>query len=173
MAGPTYTERLVLPSRLVPPRPLHLSEAEDDFLLITQGLDDLTALLEGIITPFVNPMTGVGDLIVGGTAGAPVRVAPGQLGQHFIMGEDGPEWVDAPTPLPAFTLPTDLGKTLGVTAEGPEWVDAGAASLIPSPVGHNASMPVTTDLVGTVEWVSISSIIPVAPPEYAGGEEIL
>jgi len=103
MAGPTFNSRLALPSRLVPVRPLHLTEAEDDFTLLANGLDDVMALLEGITTPFVSPMTDPGDLIMGGVGGAPVRVAPGSRGCIYAVGEDGPEWQAAQLRLPAFS----------------------------------------------------------------------
>lgn len=38
---------------------------------------------------WVNPMTGVGDLIAGGESGAPVRLGPGTAGQVLTMQGDG------------------------------------------------------------------------------------
>ena len=43
-------------------------------------------------TGFANPMTAVGDLIVGGTSGAPTRLAKGYQGQVLKVGSSGLEW---------------------------------------------------------------------------------
>ena len=45
-----------------------------------------------------NPMTSVGDMIVGGPSGVPTRLAKGSAGQFFCMDDDGiePEWKTVP-----------------------------------------------------------------------------
>lgn len=44
-------------------------------------------------TVMSNPMTGVGDLITGGTAGVPTRLAPGSEGTILTMVSGAPAWV--------------------------------------------------------------------------------
>lgn len=41
----------------------------------------------------VNPMTGVGDLVIGTTAGAPLRLAPGTASQMLAVVAGSPAWV--------------------------------------------------------------------------------
>lgn len=43
----------------------------------------------------VNPMTTDGDIIVGGTSGAPTRLAKGTQGQVLSVGSSGLEWANA------------------------------------------------------------------------------
>lgn len=43
-------------------------------------------------TGFANPMTGVGDLIVGGSSGSPTRLAKGYQGQILKVGSSSLEW---------------------------------------------------------------------------------
>lgn len=42
-----------------------------------------------------NPMTTAGDIIVGGTSGAPTRLAAGTQGQVLSVGSSGLEWANA------------------------------------------------------------------------------
>ena len=42
-----------------------------------------------------NPMTTAGDIIVGGTSGAPTRLAKGTQGQVLSIGSSGLEWANA------------------------------------------------------------------------------
>lgn len=42
-----------------------------------------------------NPMTTAGDIIVGGTSGAPTRLAKGTQGQVLSVGSSGLEWTNA------------------------------------------------------------------------------
>lgn len=42
-----------------------------------------------------NPMTTAGDIIVGGTSGAPTRLAKGTQGQVLSVGSSGLEWANA------------------------------------------------------------------------------
>lgn len=40
----------------------------------------------------LNPMTGVGDMIIGGAAGAPTRLAPGIANRALLMTAGSPAW---------------------------------------------------------------------------------
>ena len=42
-----------------------------------------------------NPMTAAGDIIIGGTSGAPTRLAKGTQGQVLSVGSNGLEWANA------------------------------------------------------------------------------
>ena len=43
-----------------------------------------------------NPMTTAGDIIIGGTDGAPTRLAAGSNGQFLVMDSGAPAWVTVP-----------------------------------------------------------------------------
>jgi len=64
-----------------------------------------------------NPMTTAGDLIRGGTAGAPERVAVGTTGQVLTVAAGVPGWADpaGPPAVPTTSLVLDLDADAGVT----------------------------------------------------------
>jgi hypothetical protein len=57
-----------------------------------------------------NPMTTAGDLIVGGTAGAPQRLGVGGNGQVLEVASGAPAWVTPATPLIAASNLSDLAN---------------------------------------------------------------
>lgn len=44
-----------------------------------------------------NPMSNSGDMIVGGTDGAPVSLSPGTEGQFLITSSGAPTWATVPS----------------------------------------------------------------------------
>lgn len=83
------------------------------------------------ITPLTNPMTAVGDIIIGGTSGAAVRLAQGTPGQVFRMPTSGsPAWGAIPLAssaavtgvLPAANMTPASSSTAGTIS----FEDAGA-----------------------------------------------
>lgn len=75
--------------------------------------DILLTLIAGVPTwqvsagGFVNPMTTAGDLIVGGTAGAPGRLAIGSAAQVLTVSAGLPTW--SALPAPSFADPLFTG----------------------------------------------------------------
>jgi len=67
-------------------------------IIFTPGSNDTATLQleEGTFTigDMSNPMTTAGDLIVGGSSGAPTRLAQGSTGQVLKVGSNGPEWAN-------------------------------------------------------------------------------
>ena len=80
---------------------------------------------------FTNPMTGIGDLIRGGTAGVPTRLAPGANGTWLTLTAGVPTWS---------TLPVDPGFANPMTAVG-DLIIGGAAGA-PSRLAAGASLAV-------------------------------
>ena len=78
------------------------------------------------LSPASNPMTTVGDLIIGGTAGAQARLGVGAAGQVLMAGATAPVWA----PLPSMGSSTLATVTLA---------DNTAAALIPGLVFPTAS----------------------------------
>lgn len=69
----------------------------------------------------VNPMTGVGDTIIGGAGGAPTRVAAGTNGQVWTMVGGSPAWSTAISGNPYFvaaSTSTTYPVTSGTTSIG-------------------------------------------------------
>ena len=60
---------------------------------ILQGINKLAGNLGTKVT---NPMTAAGDLIIGGTSGAPARLGKGQDGQVLTLVSGVPVWATAP-----------------------------------------------------------------------------
>jgi photosystem II stability/assembly factor-like uncharacterized protein len=82
----------------------------------------------GVWTPgaagMANPMTSVGDLIRGGTAGAPTRVAVGTSGQVLTVVGGVPAWAAAAGPSGAtIDLSSSAGWTTDVLGSGSAAVD--------------------------------------------------
>lgn len=53
-----------------------------------------SAITSAVSSKMSNPMTAAGDLIVGGTSGAPSRLAQGTQGQVLKVGASGLEWAN-------------------------------------------------------------------------------
>ncbi|MDR1528337.1 MAG: hypothetical protein LBS22_02000, partial [Puniceicoccales bacterium] len=62
-----------------------------------------------ISASFANPMTAVGDIIVGGTNGTPTRLAVGSSGQVITSNGTSLLWADSSS----YSLPIATTTTLG------------------------------------------------------------
>lgn len=96
--------------------------------------------ITGILTPILNPMTAAGDLILGDTDGAPIRLAKGSDSDVLQ--------VDPATHLPAWAAPAGGGAMVQIDQQ---IVGAGGAASITF-----ADIPSTyTDLV--LSWIARST----------------
>lgn len=73
---------------------------------------------------FANPMTAVGDLIIGDTAGAPARLPKGTQGKVLKVGATTLEWGDDSS----YTHPNHSGDVTSV-GDGAQTIAAGAVTL--------------------------------------------
>ena len=162
----TYASRLILPSGLNPIRPLHLSEAEADFMLLARGLDSLTSQLAGMPTNALsNPMTGPNQLLVGGAYGVPTALQPGSIGQFLTVGAGGiVMWAGLPTSqIPSYGTGNN-GQLLGVV--GGQLVFVAAPSGLPSWTASNRGQVLGVGTNG-LAWTSLSAQM----PAIVGGSE--
>jgi len=102
----------------------------------------------GILVPIVNPMTTAADLIVGGTAGAPARLAKGSDGQVLT--------VDPATHLLVWATPAT-----GAVATDPIWdaagdlaVGSGADTAVRLAKGTNSQVLTVDPADTTVKWMT-------------------
>jgi hypothetical protein len=93
---------------------------------------------------FANPMTGVGDLIRGGTSGAPTRLGVGSNGQWLTLSGGIPAWA---------ALPVDPGFANPLTTLGDLFV--GAAAGAPSRLGIGTTAHVLTVVAGVPAWAAL------------------
>lgn len=115
-----------------------------------------------------NPMTTAGDLIRGGTAGAPTRVAVGTTGQVLTVAAGVPGWADPAGGVAGATTAEDMTGT-GWTTTQPDTVTATWASsklTISAPSGSNTITFVTSDTTrlgaSSSQWDSCQRIDMVA-----------
>jgi hypothetical protein len=91
---------------------------------------------------FANPMTAPGDLIVGGTAGAPANLAKGDDGQVLTTDPDThlPAWDDpvVPTLAEVLTAGNDVGSTAVAGAGGELSVEGAGYAGIRGKAGTSA-----------------------------------
>ncbi|MCK5602419.1 hypothetical protein KAR91_11130 [Candidatus Pacearchaeota archaeon] len=69
---------------------LIIIDVSDSSNPVTRTVQDILDLVEA--GDFDNPMTGIGDIIVGLTAGAPARLGKGTTGQGLVMAAGTPAW---------------------------------------------------------------------------------
>ena len=96
---------------------------------------DVTAALG--LTPFSNPMTTAGDLMIGGVSGTPIRLAAGTNGYLLTIVSGTPEWAaatgDTGTPSGANTqLQYNNSGTFGASA-GLSWNNTNQQLIIGNP----------------------------------------
>ncbi len=83
-----------------------------------------------LLTGLSNPMTGVGDLIIGGASGAPTRKAPGTNGHVLTMVSGSPDWA-APSGGGGGTIHTNaLASPPASPADGDVWLPSTARGLV-------------------------------------------
>jgi hypothetical protein len=101
-----------------------------------------------------NPMTGVGDMIVGGENGVPEAIPPGGIGQILTMGIDSPEWGSPPFSNPM----TELGQIIVGSEEGiPVAVDKGVDHQV---LGHLIPDPLNPDDPNRLEVGWVDTVMP-------------
>lgn len=110
---------------------------------------------------FANPMTAVGDLIRGGTAGAPTRLAPGANGTWLTLSAGVPAWG---------TLPVDPGFANPLTTLGD--LIAAAAAGVPQRLGIGTTGFVLTVVGGVPAWAALPVDPGFANPMSAVGDLI-
>jgi len=89
-----------------------------------------------------NPMTAAGDLIIGGAAGAPGRLAIGSSGQLLTVSGGAPAWI---------TGSGGSGMANPMTAAGDLII--GGSGGAPSRLGHGADFQKLQSLAGVPVWV--------------------
>ena len=108
-------------------------------------------------TGMLNPMTDVGDIIVGGTSGAPTRLAKGYQGKVLKVGSSGLEWGN------------DIGFDNPMEEQGDLILGSydGVASRLPIGTANQFLFSNGT----TAEWATLPINIDwVVPPALANGE---
>ena len=112
----------------------------------------------GILSPLTNPMTTPADLIVGGTAGAPARLAKGSDGQVLT--------VDPSTHLLVWATPAT-----GAVATDPIWdaagdlaVGSGADTAVKLSKGSNSQVLTVDPADSAVKWKD---------PAAGGGDQLI
>ena len=74
------------------------------------------------VAGFTNPMTGVGDILVGAATGTPQRLAPGTNGYVLTMVGGTPAWAQSGVGLPTWSS-SNNGQILSVVAGNPAWTN--------------------------------------------------
>lgn len=96
---------------------------------------------------FHNPMTAPGDVIVGGTAGAPARLGVGSAGQYLTVSGGSPAWSP---------LPVDPGFANPMSAPG-DLITGGAAGA-PGRLGVGTAGQVLTVVAGAPAWAQPDAV---------------
>lgn len=96
--------------------------------------------IDGSDPSFVNPMTSVGDLIIGGTAGAPDRLGVGSNGDVLTVVSGEPTWVASSSSTPV-TLSAGLASAAAV---------GGASTIIYDTIIEDSASAYNT---GTGEYI--------------------
>jgi hypothetical protein len=101
-----------------------------------------------------NPMTGQGDMIVGGEDGVPEAIAPGGVGQILTMSTNGPSWQVAPLNNPM----TELGQLIVGDENGtPVALDKGTGHQV---LGHLIPDPEDPDDPNRLEVGWVDAVMP-------------
>lgn len=106
---------------------------------------------------FVNPMTDAEDLIVGGIAGTPTRLAKGYVGQVLTVGSGG--YLDWEAPTGGFTNPMTQAEDLIV----------GGVAGAPTRLGHGyVGQVLTVGSGGYLDWENVNTNIDWTRPGTIG-----
>jgi len=124
---------------------LGLVKPDGTTITITDGV--ITA--EGDGGGMTNPMTTAGDIIIGGTSGAPERLGVGSNGQVLTVASGAPAWAAAST---GFTNPmtTEGDLIVGGSGGSATRLGAGTAGQILTSQGSGSPLEWTTPSGGSI-----------------------
>jgi hypothetical protein len=127
-----------------------LAHNGSDWVLLENGTSGQFLRSNGAAMPtwgtpasgFTNPMTGIGDVIIGSTGGAAIRLAPGSNGQVLKLVSGSPAWAAESGGNPMTTV-NDLIK--------------GGASGVMTRLAAGSEAQVLTIVGGAVAWANAAS----------------
>ncbi len=110
-----------------------LDQLDDDINQVESDLNSLGSLVAGLTTTvngkITNPMTTQGDLVVGGSGGAPARLGRGSSGQFLSTSGSNLVWANLPVGVTEFTQLIDAPSNYNTFADAWTVVNGAATGL--------------------------------------------
>ncbi len=127
----------------------------------------------GIADAYSSPLTTAGDLLYGGTSGAPTRLAIGSTGQVLSVSSGGlPVWSAVSGTGTVTSITAGTGLT-GGTITGSGTLGLGTSGVTAGSYGGASAVPVlTVDATGRITAASTATVAALANPMTSPGDLI-